>query len=130
MDDIVNNVINNIAEKLGITVDYVVPALARYYIAECLIHFIAAIITFILCYLIVKATKMILDILKKSNEDEKMSNYDYNSSKSLTIIIGSILFGVALMAGLICLFSSLSIVKWIMAPEGATIAYILDKIKS
>ena len=130
MDDVVNSVINNIAEKLGITVDYVVPALAKYNIAECLIYFIAAIITFILCFLIAKATMMILDILKKSKEDDKMTNYEYNSNRGLTIIIGSILFGITLIAGLICLFSSLDIVKWIMAPEGATIDYILSKIKS
>ena len=130
MDDIVNNVINNIAEKLGISIDYVVPALARYNIAECLMYFIASIIIFILCYLIAKATKMILDIIEKSYKDEKMLEYYYNNNKSLIIIIGAVLFGITLIAGLICLFSSLDIIKWIMAPEGATIAYILDKIKS
>lgn len=129
MDETVNNIINNIAEKLGIAVDYVVPALVKYNIAECLINFIAAIIIFILCYLIAKATKMILAIIEKSYKDEKMSDYHYDSNKSLTIIIGSVLFGAALIAGLVCLFTSLDIIKWIMAPEGATIAYILDKIK-
>ena len=128
-NEIVNSVINNIAEKLGITVDYVVPALARYNIAECLIYFIAAIITFILCFLITKATKMILDIIEKSYKDEKMSDYYYNNNKSLIIIMGSVLFGIALIAGLICLFCSLDIIKWIMAPEGATIAYILQSLK-
>ena len=43
-NEIVNSVINNIAEKLGIAADYVVPALVKYNIAECIISLIWGVI--------------------------------------------------------------------------------------
>ena len=131
-NEIVNSVINNIAEKLGIAVEYVVPALVRYNIAGCIIDIMVSIIFSILSFLTVKASKKILKINDDAydNGNGEMSRYSHDSNKSGIIASGVIIFVICLIVAIVALLHSLSIVQWIMAPEGATIAYILDKIKS
>ena len=60
-NEIVNSVINNIAEKLGIAVDYVVPALVRYNIANCIISLIWGVISIIVIYISIKTISNIFN---------------------------------------------------------------------
>lgn len=131
MDEAINNVINNIAEKLGIAVEYIVPSFARYNIAGCLIDLIKGFLLLIPIFVLIKIGNSKIKIIEekyKTNPDYK--SYDYHDDKFNTFVI----FGIpSIILGLfstISIFSGLDILKWIISPEGATMAYILDKVKS
>ena len=120
-NEIVNSVINNIAEKLGIAVEYVVPALVRYNIAECIIRIVYFIISLIATIIAVRFTEEKIKKLKENDADDP--GY---------IILSLLGIAAIIFLGLITIDNfeqGIKIIKWIMAPEGATIAYILDKIK-
>ena len=121
MDETVNNIINNIAEKLGIAVEYIVPALVRYNIAEDLIHLIWATVWIIG---IIITSRMSIKFYK-DNKDK--SSDAFENPLFVIPLICCILF---IFFAIFKLADGLDIIKWIMAPEGATINYILDKVKS
>ena len=120
-NEVVNSVINNIAEKLGIAVNYVVPALAKYNIAECIIHLIYFVVYLIATIVSVRFASDKIKKLKESNGEDPA--YIILSLLSIAAVIG---LGLMMIDNF---EQGLKIIKWIMAPEGATIAYILDKIK-
>ena len=119
-NEVVNSVINNIAGKLGIAVEYVVPALVKYNIAECIIKIIYFIICLIATIVSVRFTE---EKIKKLKESEDDPGY---------IILSLLGIAAVVILGLTAIDNfeqGIKIIKWIMAPEGAAITYILDKIK-
>ena len=129
MNESVSNVINEIANKLGISIENIVPCLATYNITERIAYIIAAIIFFILIGL---SSKLFLTLLRSNDKDyndDKIISYEHSANRDAIEPFCSVLSGILLIAAILCLIYSLGIIKWIFAPEGATIEYILDKIK-
>ena len=124
MDETVNSVINNIAEKLGIAVEYVVPALVKYNIANCIISLIWGIVSLIIIYISIKT---IFNIFKKYDDDADFDDIKIND----WILVGicCILIIIFVIVVIPSFLNGLNIIKWIMAPEGAAIAYILQSLK-
>ena len=110
--------INSIAEKLGIAAEYVVPALARYNIAECIIGLIYTIISLILFIIFMR-------ICIKLNERKDSMDSDLWFILMLLSICATIAFSLTAIDNF---GKGINIIKWIMAPEGATINYILSQI--
>ena len=118
----INSIINNIAEKLGIAVEYVVPALVRYNIAECCIALLWGLvwtISFVMSFRLTKNSyKEYVNREHKSFKDEPVG--------AIIGGIGCILFGIL---SLVMLSEGMEIIKWIVAPEGAVINYVLTQLK-
>lgn len=115
-------VLNEIAKQIGVAADYVVPALVRYKIAEYAINLIwfvlLAVITFITVKIIIKTTN------KYNDNDKRISDGD----ECIVTICGvtsvfSALFMVLQFA------EGLNIIKWLIAPEGSVINYVLEMLK-
>lgn len=129
MNESVSNAINEIANKLGIGVENIVPYLVRYNIAERITYIIAAIIFFILIGLSSKLFLILLRSNDKDYNDNKIIPYEHSANRGSIELFSSVLSTVLLIAAIGCLIYGLGIIKWIVAPEGATMEYILDKIK-
>ena len=99
------DIINEIASKLGVTVEYIIPELAKYNIAQGL--FMCIVTTIILIISIM----LIVHCYKKD---------DGESVCVLTCII--------IIVSIILLGVGYDLVGWIVSPTGRSIAYILNKI--
>ena len=130
MNESISNTISEIANKLGVSVENIIPYLTIYNIAERIAYIISAIVFFILIGLSSKLFLILLRSNDKDYNDSKITTYEHISNRDNISVFCSVLSGILLIAAIICLVYGLGIIKWIMGPEGATISYILDKIKS
>lgn len=121
----VNIIIDNICNKLGTTVEMVVPEYVKYMIASKLVTLITGVmITFFATILM----NMMLASLKKKIAKYK-EEYDrddwYDEYFAFPhIIVGIILIFVGVV-GTVTLINGLDIIPWIVSPQGAFIADIM-----
>lgn len=114
MSEEVNAIINNLCDKFGVTVELLIPALARYYIATNIVGMIISLIIFCV------AVRFIPKAWKYDHREDRGFCDD-----SMWVIVPSV---VTFFSGLGFLSCTITIVGWIASPTAATIAMILEKL--
>lgn len=119
-------IIDQIAEKLGVTAEYIIPELARMEIAQCIVGIVVDIIVLVVaCVFITKAVKN----LRQVSEDDRLSWSDKGDRQILyiiTILIAGIIgFATALM------FSdeTSALCGWLASPTAKSIEYVIGALK-
>lgn len=123
----VNVIIDNICNKLGTTVEAVVPEYTKYMIASKLVTLITGVvITFIAANL----TRMMLTSIKKRIAEYK-EEYDgddwFFEEWAIPYTVGGIALIFVGAAGIVTLINGLDIIPWIVSPQGAFIADMMSK---
>jgi H+/Cl- antiporter ClcA len=121
----VNAIIDNICNKLGTTVEMVVPEYAKYMIASKLVTLIIGVmITFFATALM----NMMLTSLKKEIAEYK-EKYERDDWWSEDWVFPYILGGIALIfvgiVGTATLVNGLDFIPWLISPQGAFIAEVM-----
>lgn len=119
-------IINQIASKLGVAAEYIIPELARMQIAKLITGIVASIIVLaIVCVAIRKIIKYIRNLNESDDgwlEDQDMIRF------SLMILAGVIGF-VGLFVAL-ALFEGISELSgWIASPTAQSIEYVMRALK-
>lgn len=119
-------IINEIASKLGVAAEYIIPELARMQIAQSIVGIVASAIALVVaCVVITKAVKN----LRQVSEDDRLSWSDKGDRQILYIItiliVGIFGFATALM------FSdeTSELCGWLASPTAKSIEYVMRALK-
>lgn len=122
----VNTIIDNICNKLGTTVEMVVPGYAKYMIASKLVTLITGVV---IAFFGTALMHMLMTSLKKKiaeYKEEYGSTDDWWSEDwAISYIIGDaviIIIGIIAVAHIV---SGLHFIPWIISPQGAFIAEVM-----
>ena len=120
MGNEVNEVINNICNKLGYVASEITPEMARYMIAKNTFAVIASVLILIISVLIVVKTRKIVQ-LKKENDRWADDTFE-------TII--TVILGIASIASVLTLLTyGADLIGWIASPKASMVQYVLSAIK-
>jgi hypothetical protein len=122
----VNVIIDNICNKLGTTVEMVVPEYAKYMITS---KVISLIIGVVIAFFATALINMLLASLRKKIAEykEEYGNTDdwWSEDWAILYIIG---YGVIMIIGIIAfafIVSGLDFIPWLISPQGAFIAEVM-----
>ena len=121
----VNVIIDNICNKLGTTVEMVVPEYAKYMIASKLT---ALIIGMAIAFFATALMNMLIASLRKriAKYREKYDSDDwYDEDWVIPHVIGGIALIFVGIVGTVTLVNGLDIIPWIVSPQGAFIAEVI-----
>lgn len=119
-------IINQIAAKLGVAAEYIVPELARLKITEGIIGIASSIIVLVLVYMaITKALKY----LRYLNDDDKRSWVD-KSDMQIGCIMLIAFMGIVGVFAAFAFFDGISELSgWITSPTAKSIEYVMRVLK-
>jgi hypothetical protein len=121
----VNAIIDNICNKLGTTVEAVVPEYAKYMIASKLVTLIIGVM---ITFFVTALMNMMLTSLKKEIAEYK-EKYERDDWWSEDWVFPYILGGIALIfvgiIGTATLVSGLDFIPWLISPQGAFVAEVM-----
>lgn len=120
MGNEVNEVINNICDKLGYAASEITPEMAKYMIAKDTFAVLASALVCAICVAV--AIKMI-KVIRKHKEDDPWSDDALEA-----IICGGCIF-VALFSVIMMLTDGADLVGWIVSPKASMVEYVLNAIK-
>lgn len=114
----INSVIDNLCNKLGTTVDYLLPEIARYHQGKAIALLVIGILTFLMGFIIVLISKK--QLAKEDNDDI------IDEIMGVVITVGSFMtFGSII----ITIVGISQLIIWFYAPEGAAIQSLLDSLR-
>jgi phosphate/sulfate permease len=121
----VNAIIDNICNKLGTTVEMVVPEYAKYMIAS---KVISLIIGVVIAFFATALMKMLVTSLKKKITEYR-EEYDrddwYDEDWVVLYVIGDIVIIIIGTIAVTHIASGLDIIPWIISPQGAFVAEVM-----
>lgn len=119
-------IINKIAEKLGVTAEYIIPELARMEIAQCIVGIVASASALVVALVVItKAVKY----LRQLDENDSLGwsdKLDRNASCTALILI-TIVIGTGIVAALFYGICDLS--GWLASPTAKSIEYVMRALK-
>lgn len=119
MGNEVNEVINNICDKLGYAASEITPEMARYMIAVDTFDIIAS------ALLCIVSTIVIFKMIKSA---QGAKSEDRWADTTFQAIVGAI-FSFFLLIGVAMLFvSGANLIGWISSPKASMVQYVLDAI--
>lgn len=120
MSNEVNEVINNICNKLGYAASEITPEMARYMIAKDTFAVIASVVILVISVLIIAITNKKLQV--------KLGNYQWANDTYETVI--TVIMGIASIMSVIALLTfGADLIGWIASPKASMVEYVLSAIK-
>ena len=119
-------IIDQIASKLGVAAEYIIPELARMEIAQCIVGIVASASTLVVALVVItKAVKY----LRQLDENDSLCWSDKENMKgSCTVIIFiTIVIGVGIVVAFFNGISELS--GWLASPTAKSIEYVMGTLK-
>ena len=120
-------IIDQIASKLGVAAEYIIPEMARMQIAKLIIGIVTSIIVLaVVC----TAIRKIIKYIRSLNEDDDSWSEDQDMIRfSLMFLAGVI--GFAGLFAAFALFGRISELSgWIASPTAQSIEYVMKALKS
>ena len=115
----VNAVIDNLANKLGVASEVLIPAMSRFYIAKCSTGTVISAIIVIACIIgIIKVGKYI----KAGNASPDYFDEDPWTCLTITLIV------IGLITLIVFIFYLSNLVGFLASPMGATINTIIENL--
>ena len=119
-------IIDQIASKLGVAAEYIIPELARMEIAQCIVGIVASASTLVVALVVItKAVKY----LRQLDENDSLCWSDKENMKvSCTVLIFiTIVIGVGIVVAFFNGISELS--GWLASPTAKSIEYVMGTLK-
>lgn len=119
-------IIDQIALKLGVAAEYIIPEMARMQIAKLIIGIVASIIVLaVVC----TAIRKIIKYIKSLNEDDDSWLEDQDMIRVSLMFLAGVIGFVGLLAAL-ALFEGISELSgWIASPTAQFIEYVMKALK-
>lgn len=119
-------IINEIAEKLGVAAEYIIPELARMRITQSIVGIVAsAIVLVVACVFITKAVKY----LKQLDENDRLDWSDQDDRKALCTILIFIMSFIGIVM-VVAFFNGISELSgWLTSPTAKSIEYVMRALK-
>ena len=119
-------IVDQIAEKLGVAAEYIIPELARMQIAQYIVGIVEdAIVLVVACVFITKAVKN----LRQASEDDRLSWSDKGDRQILCIIIIFIAGIIGFAAALMFSDETSELCGWLASPTAKSIEYVMGALK-
>lgn len=129
MNNEVNEVINNICEKLGTTIEKIVPEFSKYMFVSSLKDFIIGIVLLTFTAIIFRSLfKWFKSRINKYKEETDRDDW-YDESFVFAFCLGCCPLLITTIAGLVFTISGLQFLDWLISPQGAFVAYVLRSVK-
>lgn len=119
-------IINEIAEKLGVAAEHIIPELARMRIAQSIVGIVANVSVLVVAWLVItKAVKYI----RQLDENDRFDYSEKDDMKILCTIL--ILIVIVIMMGMaVALFNGISELSgWLASPTAKSIEYVMGALK-
>ena len=119
-------IVNQIASKLGVTAEYIIPELARMRIAQSIVGIVANVIVLVVaCVVITKAVKY----LRQVSEGDRLSWSD-KGDRQILCIIAILIAGIFGFATALMFFDETSeLCGWLASPTAKSIEYVMRVLK-
>lgn len=119
-------IINEIASKLGVAAEYIIPELARMQIAKLIIGIVASIIVLaVVCV----AIRKIIKYVRSLNEDDDSWSEDQDMIRVLLMFLAGVIGFAGLLAAF-ALYGGISELSgWIASPTAQSIEYVMGALK-
>ena len=129
MNNEVNEVINNICEKLGTTIEKIVPEFSKYMFVSSLKDFILGVVLLAIVAIVFRSLfkwlkKRIDDYKAETDQDDWMTE-DF----AFTFYLGTAPLLIMVIPGFVLTISGLQFLDWLISPQGAFVAYVLRSVK-
>ena len=120
-------IIDQIASKLGVAAEYIIPELARMQIVKLIIGIVASIIVFaVVC----TAIRKIIKYSRSLKEDDDSWSGDQDMIRASLMFLAGVIGFVGLFAAL-ALFEGISELSgWIASPTAQSIEYVMKALRS
>lgn len=120
-------IIDQIASKLGVAAEYIIPELARMQIVKLIIGIVASIIVLaVVC----TAIRKIIKYIRSLNEDDDSWSGDQDMIRFSLMFLAGVIGFAGLFAAL-TLFGGISELSgWIASPTAQSIEYVMKALKS
>lgn len=119
-------IINQIASKLGVAAEYIIPELARMRITQSIVEIVVNVIVLVVtCVVITKAIKC----LKHINNDDSLSWFDKDDRRTLCIISIAIAFMFGFVSAFIFCSETCELCGWLASPTAKSIEYVMRALK-
>lgn len=120
-------IIDQIASKLGVAAEYIIPELARMQIVKLIIGIVASIIVLaVVC----TAIRKIIKYSRSLKEDDDSWSGDQDMIRASLMFLAGVIGFVGLFAAL-ALFDGISELSgWIASPTAQSIEYVMKALKS
>ena len=115
MDEQINAIINNLCDRFGVTVQFLIPEIAKYQIAVCGIGMLGGLIG--MMFFIALSRKS----LRNARDAE---DPDSGWSAAMTVSIG-----MTFVCALVFAFNLADVVGWMASPYGAMVKMLLQTLK-
>lgn len=120
-------IIDQIASRLGVAAEYIIPEMARMQIAKLIIGIMAS--TIVLAAVCV-AIRKIIKYIRRPNEDDDSWSEDRDMIKFSLMLLAGVIGFVGLFAAL-ALYDGISELSgWIASPTAQSIEYVMKALKS
>lgn len=120
-------IIDQIASKLGVAAEYIIPELARMQIVKLIIGIVASIIVLaVVC----TAIRKIIKYIRSLNEDDDSWSEDQDMIRVSLMFLAGVIGFAGLFAAL-ALYDGISELSgWIASPTAQSIEYVMKALKS
>lgn len=120
-------IIDQIASRLGVAAEYIIPEMARMQIAKIIIGIVASIIVLaVVCV----AIRKIIKYIRSLNEDDNSWSEDQDMIRFLLMLLAGVIGFVGLFAAL-ALYDGISELSgWIASPTAQSIEYVMKALRS
>lgn len=119
-------IIDQIASKLGVAAEYIIPELARMRIAQSIVGIVANVSILVVAWLVItKAVKFIRQL-------DENDTFDYREKEDMKILC-TILILIVIIIGMgmaVALFNGISELSgWLASPTAKSIEYVMRALK-
>lgn len=120
-------IIDQIASRLGVAAEYIIPELARMQIAKLIIAIVASIIALaVVCV----AIRKIIKYIRSLNEDDNSWSEDQDMIQFSLILLAGVIGFAGLFVAL-ALYDGISELSgWIASPTAQSIEYVMKALRS
>lgn len=120
-------IIDQIASRLGVAAEYIIPEMARMQIAKIIIGIVASIIVLaVVCV----AIRKIIKYIRSLNEDDNSWSEDQDMIRFSLMLLAGVIGFAGLFAAL-ALYDGISELSgWIASPTAQSIEYVMKVLRS
>lgn len=119
-------IINEIAEKLGVAAEYIIPELERMQIAQSIVGIVANLSVLVIAWIVItKAVKYIIQL----GENDRLDYSEKDDMKILCTILILIVIVIGVVMAVALFDGIIELSGWLASPTAKSIEYVMRALK-